>query len=256
MFALRHLVEAHKYLTCSASWSGAAALSWQDVWCEDEVHLFLLDLTCGSPRFTSGDSTICIAPSWSPKQLGSQCQHGAAAQLSCQHLTPPSPCTQHPASYCHHQHDLQSMCHHDASPLRSTLARQRCQNKTGHPEDSDTLAQVLTFVSLIVGCCLALLLQVQAKSKQLIEVLRGCSGPQHQALAYITLASRVVSQCEGQVQKINSFAFPLAYVCVAVGAAVPQFMELLLAKLQQVRSLPLTIMSLSSFKCSWMYSWM
>lgn len=81
---------------------------------------------------------------------------------------------------------------------------------------------------------LLLLLQVQAKSRQLVQVLQSCSTPQQQALAYLTLASRVVSQCEGQVQKIGSFAFPLAYVCVAVGAAVPAFMELLLAKLQQV----------------------
>jgi hypothetical protein len=36
------------------------------------------------------------------------------------------------------------------------------------------------------------------------------------------------------VQKIGSFAYPLAYVCVSVGAAVPAFMELLLAKLQAV----------------------
>lgn len=41
--------------------------------------------------------------------------------------------------------------------------------------------------------------------------------------------------CVTQVLRIGSFAFPLAYVCVAVGAAVPEFMELLLAKLQQVR---------------------
>jgi F420-0:gamma-glutamyl ligase len=79
-----------------------------------------------------------------------------------------------------------------------------------------------------------MLVQVQDKSKQLIQVLSSCSTPQQQALAYVTLASRVVSQCEGQVQKIGSFAFPLAYVCVAVGAAVPHFMELLLAKLQKV----------------------
>jgi hypothetical protein len=81
---------------------------------------------------------------------------------------------------------------------------------------------------------LSLCLQVLAKSQQLVEVLRGCTTPQQQALAYTTLASRVVSQCEGQVQKIGSFAYPLAYVCVSVGAAVPAFMELLLAKLQAV----------------------
>ncbi|KAF6263423.1 GLE1-like protein-domain-containing protein [Scenedesmus sp. NREL 46B-D3] len=76
--------------------------------------------------------------------------------------------------------------------------------------------------------------QVLAKSQQLVGLLRGCATPQHQALACTTLASRVVSQCEGQVQKIGSFAYPLAYVCVSVGAAVPAFMELLLAKLQAV----------------------
>jgi len=44
----------------------------------------------------------------------------------------------------------------------------------------------------------------------------------------------MLSQCEVQVARIGSFAFPLAYVCVAVGAAVPQFMDILMAKLQQV----------------------
>ncbi|KAF8066412.1 GLE1 [Scenedesmus sp. PABB004] len=75
--------------------------------------------------------------------------------------------------------------------------------------------------------------QVQAKAAQLIGVLRGVSSPQQAALAQLTLAARVVSQCEGQVAKIGSFAFPLAYVCVGVGAALPEFMDLLLAKLQQ-----------------------
>jgi hypothetical protein len=50
----------------------------------------------------------------------------------------------------------------------------------------------------------------------------------------MTLVKRMLSQCEVQVLRIGSFAFPLAYVCVAVGAAVPPFMDLLLAKLQQV----------------------
>lgn len=77
--------------------------------------------------------------------------------------------------------------------------------------------------------------QVQDKSRQLIEVLSGAPKPAAHAHACLTLASRVVSQCEGQVRQIGSFAFPLAYVCVAVGAAVPGFMELLLAKLQKVR---------------------
>lgn len=108
--------------------------------------------------------------------------------------------------------------------LGPTVIRQH-ENDAQSPSTTDSPA--------IAGLCS----QVQAKSHQLLDVLRSCSTPQQQALAYLTLASRIVSQCGGQVQKIGSFAFPLAYVCVAVGAAVPAFMELLLAKLQQVGAL-------------------
>jgi nucleoporin GLE1 len=70
----------------------------------------------------------------------------------------------------------------------------------------------------------------------LLQLIQGCQTPEEQSLAYVTLCKRMLSQCEVQVARISSFAFPLAYVCVAVGAAAPQFMELLLAKLQQVRA--------------------
>jgi hypothetical protein len=83
--------------------------------------------------------------------------------------------------------------------------------------------------SLLVPLLLLLLLLL------LLQLIRSCRTPEEQSLAYITLSNRMLSQCEVQVLRIGSFAFPLAYVCVAVGAAHPHFMELLLAKLQQVR---------------------
>jgi hypothetical protein len=67
-----------------------------------------------------------------------------------------------------------------------------------------------------------------------VQLIKSCNTPEEQNLAYVTLCNRMLSQCEVQVLRIGSFAFPLAYVCVAVGAAVPQFMELLMAKLQHV----------------------
>lgn len=73
------------------------------------------------------------------------------------------------------------------------------------------------------------------KASDLIGVIRGCTDSASQTLACLTLANRVMSQCDGQVSKINQFAFPLAYVCVKVAAKVPAFMDILLAKLHQVR---------------------
>jgi hypothetical protein len=67
------------------------------------------------------------------------------------------------------------------------------------------------------------------------QLIQSCGTEAEQALACLTLANRVLSQIEVQVVRLGTFAFPLAYVCVAVGAAVPRFMEVLLAKLQQVR---------------------
>ena len=81
-----------------------------------------------------------------------------------------------------------------------------------------------------------LLSQVKVKSEAIVSFLRkDCQSDVQRSFACLTLANSLVSQCEGQVSKINSFAFPLAFVCVKVGAEVPLFMEVLLGKLMEVR---------------------
>ncbi len=75
--------------------------------------------------------------------------------------------------------------------------------------------------------------QVEAKAKDLLAVIHAQSG-HYRTLACLTLAARVVSQCEGQIARISSFAFPVAMVVVQVAASVPEVMELLLARLHKV----------------------
>jgi nucleoporin GLE1 len=52
--------------------------------------------------------------------------------------------------------------------------------------------------------------------------------------ALLTLAKKLLSQCEVQITRLHSFAFPLAEVAVAVGAAYPEFIDILLGQLHQV----------------------
>ena len=56
----------------------------------------------------------------------------------------------------------------------------------------------------------------------------------HRTHIMLQLASKLVSQCEVQVVRLHSFAFPLAEVAVSVAAVFPDFMALLLAKIHQV----------------------
>lgn len=60
-----------------------------------------------------------------------------------------------------------------------------------------------------------------------------------QTFAFLSLANKMLFQCEAQVVKLQSFAFPLAMVVVNVGSVFPLFMDLLLAKLH--RACPLAV---------------
>jgi GLE1-like protein len=75
--------------------------------------------------------------------------------------------------------------------------------------------------------------QVAKKADAFVGLVSRNEGAQA-TYAMIQLATKLVSQCEAQVLRLHSFAFPLAEVAVAVAARFPVFMDLLVAKLQQV----------------------
>ncbi|CAM6083902.1 unnamed protein product [Calypogeia fissa] len=75
--------------------------------------------------------------------------------------------------------------------------------------------------------------QVRKKSAELIQLFRTPNGPPIQFLI-VTLGTKILSQCESQVQKLPSFAFALAQVVVNVASQVPFVMESVLAQLHQV----------------------
>jgi nucleoporin GLE1 len=90
------------------------------------------------------------------------------------------------------------------------------------------------FVTLNVQQISATRDQVRAKG----SALAGFVSQQHgaaRAHALLTLASKLLSQCEVQVTRLQSFAFPLAEVAVAVAAAHPELGDILMARLNEVR---------------------
>jgi nucleoporin GLE1 len=76
--------------------------------------------------------------------------------------------------------------------------------------------------------------QVAAKVADLTRLLSSAPAPAAQLYACIVLANKLLSQCDAQITKLPSFAFPLAVVAVRVGVAHPQFMDILVAKLHRV----------------------
>ncbi|EFN53838.1 hypothetical protein CHLNCDRAFT_135914 [Chlorella variabilis] len=101
------------------------------------------------------------------------------------------------------------------------------------------------FVTLNVQQISATLEQVRLKA----QALAGFVGAQHGAqriYALLTLANKLVSQCEVQVTRLHAFAFPLAEVAVAVMAAHPDFVPLLAARLHQL--CPLTVPKYAVFR--------
>jgi len=94
------------------------------------------------------------------------------------------------------------------------------------------------FITLNVQQISATLEQVRNKA----QALAGFISQHHdiqRTYALVTLTSKLISQCEVQITRLHSFAFPLAEVTVAVAAAHPDFIELLLARLHE--SCPLSI---------------
>lgn len=94
------------------------------------------------------------------------------------------------------------------------------------------------FITLNVQQISATLEQVRSKA----QALAGFISQHHdiqRTYALITLTAKLISQCEVQITRLHSFAFPLAEVAVAVAAAHPDFIELLLARLHE--SCPLSV---------------
>lgn len=87
------------------------------------------------------------------------------------------------------------------------------------------------FITLSVQQISATQEQVKRKSAGILEFLAQQHGL-HQMYALVTLASKMVSQCDAQISQLPSFAFPLGEVAVSVGRAFPEFLNLLLAVLQ------------------------
>ncbi len=87
------------------------------------------------------------------------------------------------------------------------------------------------FITLSVQQISATQEQVKRKSAGILEFLVQQHGL-HQKFALVTLASKMVSQCDAQISRLPSFAFPLGEVAVSVGRAFPDFLKLLLAMLQ------------------------
>jgi nucleoporin GLE1 len=88
------------------------------------------------------------------------------------------------------------------------------------------------FITLNVQQISATLEQVRNKA----QALAGFISQQHniqRTYALVTLTAKLISQCEVQITRLHSFAFPLAEVAVAVAAAHPDFIELLLARLHE-----------------------
>eukprot|EP00850_Spirogloea_muscicola_P012313 SM000079S22431 [mRNA] locus=s79:83302:87555:- [translate_table: standard] len=71
--------------------------------------------------------------------------------------------------------------------------------------------------------------QVRRKSEELAQLLGDQRLPQQ--FLILTFATKVMNQCESQVQKLPSFAFALAQVVVNVSVKIPVVMEVIMAKL-------------------------
>jgi hypothetical protein len=69
--------------------------------------------------------------------------------------------------------------------------------------------------------------------RDLCALLQSAPSPAAQLYGCLVLANKLLSQCDAQLTKLQSFAFPLATVAVHVGAAFPCFMDVLVAKLHR-----------------------
>eukprot|EP00890_Picochlorum_soloecismus_P006456 jgi/Picsp_1/6811/NSC_04150-R1_protein len=97
------------------------------------------------------------------------------------------------------------------------------------------------FIILAVQQISATQEQVGKKSTNLLHFISDQHSLQ-QKFCLVTLANKMLSQCEVQVTRLHSFAFPLGEVSVAVGQRYPDFLPVLLALMQ--KECPLIVPSL------------
>ena len=98
-------------------------------------------------------------------------------------------------------------------------------------ESRNVKRSIKKFITLSVQQISATQEQVKRKSAGILEFLAQQHGL-HQKFALVTLASKMVSQCDAQIARLPSFAFPLGEVAVSIGRAFPDFTKLMLAMLQ------------------------
>lgn len=94
----------------------------------------------------------------------------------------------------------------------------------------DAKRSIDKFVTLNVQQISATLEQVRQKAEALAGFVARHKDAQR-TYALLTLAGKLLSQCEVQITRLHSFAFPLAEVATAVAAAHPDFIDLLLARM-------------------------
>ena len=73
--------------------------------------------------------------------------------------------------------------------------------------------------------------QVASRTQAILTLLAQAPTPADRELASSLLADRLIAQAEAQVVRLNSFAFPLAMVAVAIACYHEQFAHVLVAKL-------------------------
>lgn len=123
-------------------------------------------------------------------------------------------------------HEFQARCV-SALAAAQSAARPFSEDKSMR----DIKRSIDKFITLNVQQISATLDQVKSKSQALIDFISRHHQQPQRMYALIALASKLLSQCEVQITRLHSFAFPLAEVATAVGSVHTEFVDILLARL-------------------------
>lgn len=94
----------------------------------------------------------------------------------------------------------------------------------------DARRGIKKFITLSVQQISATQEQVNKKSNSLLHFLSEQHDLQRK-FSLVTLASKMLSQCEVQITRLHSFAFPLGEVSVSIGRQYPEFLNVLVGML-------------------------
>lgn len=119
-----------------------------------------------------------------------------------------------------------------------SLAEEVANTFQADPSMKDAKRAINKFITLNVQQISATVEQVVLKTKAFVGYLSQHREPQR-VYAMLSLASKLLSQCEVQITRLHSFAFPLAEVIVGVGCSHNEFMSLFLGRLHA--ACPLTV---------------